>query len=303
MSPTPTPVATPPGPKKRIGAEAREVKGFWRAHRWLLLRRLSQAGVLALFLLGPLAGVWIVKGNLSASVTLGVLPLSDPFVLAQSLAAGHAPALSALIGAAIVIVFYALAGGRAFCAWVCPVNLITDGAGWLRRRLDLSGGRAPNPRLRHWLLVAVLVASALTGRLVWENVNPVSLTQRALIFGGSAVWGAALAVFLFDLLVAPRGWCGHVCPAGAAWSLIGRVSVVRVSARHRDRCNDCAECYAVCPEPQIIPIALKGKGGAGPLILDEACTHCGRCIDVCAPDVFTFSHRFNKLDRQERPTP
>ena len=56
-------------------------------------------------------------------------------------------------------------------------------------------------------------------------------------------------------------------------------------------------------EEQIIPIALKGKGGAGPLILDEACTHCGRCIDVCAPDVFTFSHRFNKLDRQERPTP
>ena len=161
MSPTPTPVATPPGPKKRIGAEARELKGFWRAHRWLLLRRLSQAGVLALFLLGPLAGVWIVKGNLSASVTLGVLPLTDPFVLAQSLAAGHAPALSALIGAAIVIVFYALAGGRAFCAWVCPVNLITDGAGWLRRRLDLSGGRAPNPRLRHWLLVAVLIVLGL----------------------------------------------------------------------------------------------------------------------------------------------
>jgi polyferredoxin len=56
---------------------------------------------------------------------------------------------------------------------------------------------------------------------VWESVNPVSLTQRALIFGGTAAWGAAAAVFLFDLLVAPRGWCGHLCPVGAAYALIG----------------------------------------------------------------------------------
>ena len=41
---------------KRIGAEAVESKGWLRAHKWLILRRLSQFGILALFLLGPLAG-------------------------------------------------------------------------------------------------------------------------------------------------------------------------------------------------------------------------------------------------------
>jgi ferredoxin-type protein NapH len=49
----------------------------------------------------------------------------------------------------------------------------------------------------------------------------------------------------------------------------------------------------VCPEPQVIPIALKGKGGAGPVITDSQCTSCGRCIDVCATDVFRFTHRFD----------
>jgi ferredoxin-type protein NapH len=69
----------------------------------------------------------------------------------------------------------------------------------------------------------VLLASALaTGAPCGKAVNPVSLTQRALIFGGTVAWGAAAAVFLFDLLVAPRGWCGHVCPVGAAYALIGR---------------------------------------------------------------------------------
>ncbi|MBQ0933505.1 quinol dehydrogenase ferredoxin subunit NapH [Ideonella sp. 4Y16] len=278
---------------QRPGAAAVQDKGWLAAHRWWLLRRLTQLALLALFLAGPWLGVWIVKGNLSSSLTLGVLPLTDPFVLAQTLASRHVPELSALVGAGIVIAFYALVGGRTFCAWVCPVGVVTDTAAWLRRRLHIGTGRAPRGALRHWLLGAVLLASALAGLPAWEAVNPVSMTQRALVFGGGIAWGITAAVFLFDLLVAPRGWCGHVCPQGALYALIGQASLLRVSARHSSRCNDCADCYAVCPEPQVIPIALKGKGGASPVILDAACTHCGRCIDVCGPDVFTLTHRFD----------
>lgn len=278
---------------KTPGREAVRSKGWWLAHRFLIVRRLSQLGILALFLLGPLAGVWIVKGNLSSSVTLGVLPLTDPFVLAQSLAARHAPEMAALTGVAIVIAFYALVGGRVFCSWVCPVNVVTDAASWLRRRLRITTGRAPRGTLRYWLLGAVLLASAIAGQTVWESVNPVSMTQRALIFGGTVAWAAAAAVFLFDLLVAPRGWCGHLCPVGAAYALIGSKSALRVSATHSSRCNDCADCYAVCPEPQVIVIPLKGKDGASPVITDRECTNCGRCIDVCGPDVFRFTHRLD----------
>lgn len=284
----------PPAAKQAPPARAAiRSKGWWVAHRFLLLRRLSQLSILAVFLLGPLAGVWIVKGNLSSSLTLGVLPLSDPFVLAQVLATRHMPETSALLGAAIVIAFYALVGGRVFCSWVCPVNVVTDGAAWLRRRLRITHARAPRGDLRYWLAGAVLLASAWSGQAVWELVNPVSMTQRALIFGGTLAWGAAAAVFLFDLLVAPRGWCGHVCPVGAAYALIGRKSLLRVSARHASRCNDCADCYAVCPEPQVIVMPLKGKGGAGPVIADAACTNCGRCIDVCSTNVFAYTHRFD----------
>ncbi|MEY4752729.1 MAG: hypothetical protein RJA44_404 [Pseudomonadota bacterium] len=276
-----------------VGHDARQHKGWWRSQRWLLLRRLSQLGVTALFLLGPLAGLWLVRGNLSASLTLDVLPLTDPFVLAQLLATRHVPEWSALLGALLVIGFYALAGGRLYCAWVCPVNVVSDAASWLRRRLGISSGRAPRTRLGPWLLGAVLLGSALSGTLFWENVNPVSLTQRALIFGGSLAWGASAAVFLTELLIAPRGWCGHLCPAGAAYALLGQRSLLVVSASASSGCNDCADCYAVCPEPQVIPIALKGKDGAGPQILDSACTRCGRCIDVCAPAVYTYTHRFD----------
>ncbi len=69
--------------KTPIGADAVRDKGWWRAHQWLVERRVVQVSILALFLSGPLAGLWIVKGNLASSMTLGVLPLTDPFVLAQ----------------------------------------------------------------------------------------------------------------------------------------------------------------------------------------------------------------------------
>jgi len=278
---------------KRPGADAVASKGWLRAHQWLLLRRSSQLGVLGLFLAGPWLGLWIVKGNLASSLTLGVLPLTDPLVLLQELLAGHRPQLAAFTGAAIVLVSYLLVGGRVYCAWVCPINLITDAAAWLRGRLGIKGGTHFSRGLRYWLLGAILLGAALSGSLLWELINPVTLVFRGLVFGMGLAWGMVAAVFLFDLLVSRRAWCGHLCPVGAFYALIGQLSPLRVSATGRERCNDCMDCFAVCPEPQVIRPALKGAPqGNGPVILSGECTNCARCIDVCSRDVFRFSIRY-----------
>ena len=261
--------------------------------KWLLLRRASQLGIIAAFLLGPWFGIWLVKGNLSSSLTLGVLPLTDPLLVVQSLAAGHIPYRDALLGAAIVVVFYLLVGGRMFCSWVCPMNMVTDAAAALRRRLGIKGGRAPAANTRYWLLGGIILVSAITGSIVWEFVNPVSMLHRGLIFGMGSAWLLVLCVFIYDLLIASRGWCGHLCPMGAAYNLLGRTGLPRVSAAKRTDCDDCMDCFIVCPEPQVIRPALKGAEGTTPLILDANCTNCGRCIDVCNRDVFRFTTRLS----------
>ena len=282
----------------RIGADAVITKGWLGAHKWLLLRRVSQLGILALFLMGPLAGIWIVKGNLTYSLTLDTLPLADPFVLLQSLLAGHVAEKLGLIGVAIVIVFYAVAGGRAYCSWVCPVNMVTDFAAWLRHRFGIKSGARFSRNTRYWILAMTLVLAAATGTVAWEMLNPVSMLHRGLIFGLGTAWAIVLAVFLFDLFVSPDGWCGHLCPVGAFYSLIGKTSLVRVNAAQRTACNDCMDCFVVCPEPQVIKPALKGAAkGIGPVITSANCTNCGRCIDVCSKEVFGFGLRFiNKAD-------
>ena len=261
--------------------------------RWLILRRVSQFGLLGLFLAGPLFALWIVKGNLNYSHTLNILPLTDPLVLLQSLAAGHVPERNALLGLAIVVAFYLLAGGRAYCAWVCPINLVTDAASYLRRRLGIRGGAPLSRATRYGILAMTLILAAITGTITWELVNPVSILHRGLVFGIGAGWMVVLAVFLFDLFVINRGWCGRLCPVGACYSLIGRYSVARIAARGRDACNDCMDCYKVCPEPQVISLPLKGAPRRlSPLITSPNCTNCGRCIDVCSKNVFSFTTRF-----------
>ncbi len=279
--------------REYTGAAAVAGKGWLVAHKWLLLRRSTQLGILLLFLLGPWFGLWIVKGNLNASLTMNVLPLTDPYVLLQTLFSGHLPELTALTGALIVVLFYLLAGGRVFCAWVCPVNMVTDAASWLRERLGIKGSSRLSRNTRYWILAMTLLLALLTGSVAWELVNPVSMLHRGLIFGMGLGWTVILAVFLLDLFVSRRAWCGHLCPVGAFYSLLGHVTPLRVSAAARAQCDDCMDCFAVCPEPQVIPPALKGADkGIGPLILAANCTGCGRCIDVCAKDVFVFTTRF-----------
>lgn len=280
-------------PHKPIGADAMAEKGWLSAHKWLLLRRSSQLGILLLFLAGPWFGLWIVKGNLSYSYTLEVLPLTDPLLLLQILLTGHLPETLAFVGAAIVLAFYLLVGGRAFCAWTCPVNLVTDFAAWLRRRFDWGGSAHLSRQTRHWILGLVLVLAATTGTLAWEMVNPVSMLHRGLFFGMGMAWAVVVAIFLFDLFVVRHGWCGHLCPVGAFYGLIGRLSVLRVRLPRREACNNCLDCFAVCPEHQIIRMPLKGAKGAPPIILDSRCTNCGRCIDVCSKEVFAFGPRFS----------
>ncbi|MDD2884637.1 MAG: quinol dehydrogenase ferredoxin subunit NapH [Dechloromonas sp.] len=277
-----------------IGQDAIRTKGWLGAHRFLVLRRLSQSTVLLAFLIGPWFGLWWVKGNLASSLTFGVLPLTDPYLFVQTLAAGFMPASAALIGAAVVLGFYALLGGRLYCAWVCPVNPLTDLAAWLRRRWGLKSGRVPDSATRYWVLAGSLLTAAATGTLVWEWVNPVSILQRSLIFGLSGSVLVVGAVFFYDLLVASRGWCGHLCPMGAFYGLLGQKSLLRVTARQRSACDDCMDCFAICPEPQVIRPALKKVGQESPLILDRDCTNCGRCIDICGRDVFHFTHRFDQ---------
>ena len=273
--------------------EVSQSRNFLQRNQWLLLRRLSQFSLLGLFLAGPLFGYWWMKGNLASSIFLDKIVFSDPYIFLQSIVSGHDVGEVAIIGAATIFFFYLIVGGRVYCSWVCPINVITDLAYWLRNKLNINWSWQPKRITRNWIMIMVLIVSAISGSIAWELVNPITMLQRGLVFGLGMAWTVVLAVFFFDFIVSRRGWCSHICPVGAFYGLIGKFSLVRVSAYNRQACTDCGDCFRVCPEPHVITPALyEEKGNGSSLILNGDCTNCGRCIDVCDDKVFHFATRF-----------
>ncbi|WGE75265.1 quinol dehydrogenase ferredoxin subunit NapH [Actinobacillus equuli] len=281
-----------PNKPKDLGLEARQKLGWWRAYRFLILRRLSQLSIILMFLSGPFWNVWILKGNYSGSMLFDSVPMSDPLMTAESLATGYLPEWTTILGALIIVAFYAIVASKAFCSWVCPMNMVTDAAAWLRRKLGIRQSAKISRHLRYVILAMILVGSAISGTLLWEWINPVAALGRAFVFGlGTTVWLVAV-IFLFDLLVVEHGRCGHLCPIGATYALIGAKSVVKVNVVDRNRCDRCMDCYNVCPEPQVLRLPLHGKPEDSQIVLSKDCITCGRCIDVCAEKVFAFGTRF-----------
>ncbi len=273
---------------QNAGKEAIEKLGWWRAHRFLVLRRLCQLTIIALFMAGPTLGV--LTGNLSSSMLLDTVPLSDPLIVLQALATGHIPEFNALLGVVIVVVFYAILAPRAFCAWVCPLNIVTDLAAWLRRKFKIKASYRWSPAIRYWLIPVLMLGSALSGAILWTWLDPVAALHRGLVFGIGAGWVLIALVFVLDLLLVEHGWCGHLCPLGATYGVIGRKSLLRVTAVRREDCTKCMDCFYVCPEPEVLRQPLK-EGDRR--VMDQNCISCGRCLDVCPEHVFEFKNRLN----------
>jgi len=278
-----------------------DTPGTWLyRRRWLLSRRCVQILILSAFVVEfPLIGQMAV-GNLSSSQWFGFLDLSDPFIWLQSVLAGAPVTWTALSGALLVAGFYALLGGRLYCSWVCPINLLTDAAYWLRQKLEIKGNLGIPRSLRRVILLLALVLSLLGGVPAWEMVNPITLFQRELLWW--SVSGSALlaSLFLFDVFVTRRGWCGHLCPVGAFYALIGRYARLRVGASEAGKCKGCAASVRACPEPHVLAPVVSNTASA---VTHGDCTRCGACLDACSNGALVMKLAVNPMRKPRREIP
>ena len=263
---------------------------LWNSYRYLFMRRLTQIGLLVLYFGANAWGWTVLQGNLSSSLILGTIPMSDPYAALQMLFAGAVLATDLLIGVGVATAFYFLIGGRAFCSWVCPINMVTDFAAFVRELIGmnkLSGVKQPASRnLRYWVLVLSLVISAIMGVTAFEFISPISMVHRGIVFGMGFGWAAVVIIFLFDIFVLKNGWCGHICPLGGFYSLLSKFSLIRVH-HLEENCTLCMKCKVVCPENQVLHMV--GKESLP--VLSGECTNCARCIEVCDDEALEFSIR------------
>lgn len=267
---------------------------FLKSNIYLCGRRFTQVGILVLFIIANDYGINILVGNLSASVFLEIIPLADAFAVLQMFTAGAILTGKILIGAVISLLFYGLIAGRGFCAWICPVNMVTDFANYLRRKFNLDKLERKvwlSRDVRYWGIGLVLVLSALNAVPAFEFISPISMMHRGIVYEMGMGFSAILIIFLFDLFGVKNGWCGHICPLGAFYAIVGKYSFYRV--RHElAKCTSCMDCKIICPENKVLQIVGKKDG----TINSGECINCLRCIEVCPEGALSFGKRqFKKV--------
>lgn len=253
-----------------------------RVNRWRLARRLVQLTVV-LLLASPALGLSLFQGNL-ASASLAGLRLSDPLAALQVLLLTGGLALSLAAGVGLVLLFYLLVGGRTFCGWVCPVHLLTD----LAERLPGSRHR---PRWQPgWKWVSLGVALLLTLALripAFETLSPIGIVGRALSFGPGPELVLVGLLVAAELLLVRRLWCRSLCPLGALYAALGRISPLRV-VYDAERCVHCGRCRQECFVPEVLAPPL--EQGAAAVVSGE-CSRCGSCVGACPVGALSLRYR------------
>ncbi|MEM5774010.1 MAG: 4Fe-4S binding protein [Anaerolineaceae bacterium] len=192
----------------------------------------------------------------------------------------------------VVGILTALLFGPVFCGWVCPLGTIQEWIGGIGRKLFKRRryNRFIPAKYDRWLrytrylvLVWVLYMTAVTGKLVFSDVDPYfalfNFWSSEAAVGGLIV----LAAILISSLFIERPWCKYACPYGAVLGLSNLVRVFSIR-RNPSTCKLDSVCDLTCP----MNIHISSKA----IVRDHQCISCLECTSEArcpVADTINFS--------------
>jgi len=266
-------------------------KHKWRTRRWIVL-----VGINLLFVVSVTFDISLLEGSLSGSRLLGFY-LMDPFntfqVALLSFITGHWKYLTMnfVIGFSTIFLFYFFAGGRTFCSWVCPYHFLAEWGEKLHNYLIKKKKikeHSYNISLRFIFWVGFLLLAVFTGNLVFEDINPIGILSRAMIYGPGLILLWILALIIFEIVYSKRFWCRYVCPVGTTWSMVGKATPLAIKFE-LDKCAHCLDCQQVCLVPHELWFVKKGAATKEVHNAGSDCTRCGLCVDVCPGNALSYT--------------
>lgn len=178
--------------------------------------------------------------------------------------------------------------GRAICGYVCPFGLIQE----LLHKIPSPKIRIPKPltyvkyvllAVFVLLLPAVMVDQYGIGSPAFceficpagtlEAGIPILLTHpelRAQLGGIFILKAAILVLVIIGCIVCCRCFCKVMCPLGAIYGLLNKISFYRVHADQHS-CVSCGTCREICPM-DVDPINHPDSA---------ECIRCGKCAAAC----------------------
>ena len=188
---------------------------------------------------------------------------------------------------------FALVFGRAFCGNLCAFGFLQELLGKISKkkiRVPLKLDRVLR-LLKYAMLVLITLTAWITMKLWISPYDPYA--AFAHIWSGPELLSENLVGFILLIVVVAgsvfidRFFCRYLCPAGAVYGLIAKISPLKIK---HDACVMCGKCSKVCPMG--IDVAHTD------VVNSPECIACGECISACPskdkPLKFTFAGRVVK---------
>lgn len=244
---------------------------------------------------------WVMLGSLLvfvlAATSLHVLGYAAPSIHALCPYGGLESMLSIiavgtflkkiLIGTFVLFgatVLLAVVMRRSFCGQVCAFGFLQELFGNIGKKLFKKRPVVPKKldrvlRYLKFVVLAVTIAMAwITGELWVTPYDPFNalghLADFNALITSYLIGFIVLIITLLGSVVYDRFFCKYLCPVGALYGVIGKVSPYSVRVDH-DKCIRCGLCNKACPMNVEV---MDAKGGR---VTDLECINCNMCVNAC----------------------
>ncbi|MDD2483757.1 MAG: 4Fe-4S binding protein [Eubacteriales bacterium] len=185
----------------------------------------------------------------------------------------------------LITMVIALLFRRSFCGLLCPFGALQELFARLGKLIFKRNFVVPpmvdKPLryLKYALIPLTLGMAWYTGILWMTPYDPfaafghISNISETIAEDSAAIVGfLLLGITIIGSLLYNRFFCKYLCPAGAFYALVGKLSATKIN-RNDDKCIHCNLCNKACP----VNIDVEGGGK----ITSMECINCNECVNSC----------------------
>lgn len=175
-----------------------------------------------------------------------------------------------------IVIAVSILFGTVFCGYICPLGAYQEWLGKLGKKLFPKKYNKFVPEkldralsyLRYAVLVLVLYNTAMTAKLLFQNVDPFYALFN--FFSNEVAISAYIILGVVTLLslIIERPWCRYLCPYGALLGLFNKIRVFKIR-RNKESCISCHKCDKACP--------MNIKVSEKEAVSDLRCISCHKC--------------------------